>query len=83
MRLKQLGLIDLNVSLQLPEKKKTQRARAANEELHSLSKYLLHKSCKLQTLYMNGNAIALQGAMTLAQGLCINKTIKILDLSRN
>ena len=84
-RLKQLGLIDLNCELHLPEKKNSKKntKKCGEAELHAISKYLMHKSCKLQTLYLNGNAIALQGAMNLAQGLCINKTVKILDLSRN
>lgn len=41
------------------------------------------KQCRIQTLYLNGNQIALKGAMVLAQGLCLNKNIRILDLSRN
>ena len=32
---------------------------------------------------MNGNQIGLKGAMVLASGLCLNKQIRIIDLSRN
>lgn len=90
-KLKQLGLIDLDISLEYSPTQKKQRgnngakgkAKEPEVPAHPFQVYLAHKSCKLQTLFLNGNNLGLKGAMLLAQGLCFNKNIRILDLSRN
>ena len=41
------------------------------------------KGCKIETLSLTQNKISVKGALQLAQGLCFNKSIKILELSRN
>lgn len=72
--LKYLGITNMGITL---EKKDL------DKDYHSLTRLLSSKQCKIQTLQLNGNNIAVKGSLVLAQGLCMNKSLRILDLSRN
>jgi Ran GTPase-activating protein (RanGAP) involved in mRNA processing and transport len=69
--LKYVGLIDLGVKLETSRK------------IHAITGQLALKRCRIESLCLNGNQIGVRGALALAQGLCLNRSVKILDLSRN
>ena len=69
MMVKYLGLTEMGLSF--------------SKDSHPITLYLGDKTCKLQTLCLAGNQISIKGALAISQGLCLNKSIKVLDLSRN
>ena len=58
-------------------------AKKGNDGNHGIVGFLARKGCRLETLFLQGNAIGVKGAFVLAQGLCMNQSLKVLDLSRN
>lgn len=69
-----LGLINLGCTLETGKQKK---------ECHPLTQLLKSKKYKLETLSLSQNQIGVKGAFFISQGLCFNKTLKILELACN
>ena len=69
-----MGLINLGCTLDTGKSKK---------ESHPLTHLLKGKKFKLETLSLSQNQIGVKGAFFISQGLCFNKTLKILELACN
>lgn len=66
-----LGLINLGITLETKQSK------------HGLTEVLKDKKCKIETLSLTNNLISIKGALAISQGLCLNKSIKILEMQGN